>query len=74
MLRHTTLESVVKNLLKELPEKAEDVEVQIFLDGMSAYKLEVVVEGKSYPVRFVMTSSDNMPGWVRLVYGIGVLE
>lgn len=74
MSRHMTLESVVKNLLEDLPKNAEDIEVQVFLDGMSAYKLEVVVDGQTYPVRFVMTSNENLSGWVRLVYVVGVLE
>ena len=53
--KHQDLQQVVVQLLKELPaDHNDDVEVVIFLDGMHLFQLDkaVVVDGKSYPVRF----------------------
>lgn len=72
--KHTSLESVVKNLIKELPTDAQVTEVHIHLDGMWGFELAVRVEGQTYPVHFVPTDEKNLVGWVSLVYGQGIYE
>lgn len=75
--RLTSIESVVKNLIElllaEEPE-AEIVGVQVFLDGLSGKSFDIEVEGRKLSVTFTPTSNENLAGWVRLVYGVGVLE
>lgn len=79
LMKHSSLEQTVKNLLKELPEDHnDDVEVVIYLDGMWGFGLDkpVVVDGKAYPVRFSHTNENqNKPtGWVGLNYSQGIFE
>lgn len=75
--KHQSIEQLVEVMIRELSKERPEafvVGVQVFLDGMWGHPIDIVVNGQRLRVDFVPTTNENMPGWVRLVYGEGVFE
>jgi hypothetical protein len=75
--KHQSIEQLVEAMIGELRKERPEafvVGVQVFLDGMWGHKIDIVANGQKLQVDFVPTTNENLPGWVRLVYGEGVFE
>lgn len=70
------LSETVRKLLKEIPTDAHSHSVFVYLPNANLYevKAELYVDGRTFPVVFVPTTSNDRTGTVSISYDVGNLE